>query len=109
MRCGRYIGESEDANELSDDELPPLFISLLPVVLPVILIGTNTIASAVLDPASWVLNITRNLGNPNLALLLSAAISILMVVVYRNVTLTQMSESIEQALDERWNRDPYYR
>lgn len=97
-----YVGESETVEELSDDELPPLTVSLLPVVLPVILIAANTLASAVLDkeaPGSQrVLNITANLGNPNFALLVSAAISIWMVIRYRRVSLPKMSESIEQAL-----------
>ncbi len=93
-----YVGEEETVTELRDDELPPLFVSLLPVVLPVILIATNTLASAMLDPESRILNITGNLGNPNFALLLSAAISIWMVIQYRRVTLAKMSESIEQAL-----------
>ena len=95
-----YVGEDETVEELSDDELPPLFVSLLPVVLPVILIATNTLASAVLDKeaAGNILGITGNLGNPNFALLLSAAISIWMVIQYRRETLAKMSESIEQAL-----------
>jgi GntP family gluconate:H+ symporter len=97
-----YVGQPETEQELSDDELPPLLVSLLPVVLPVILIATNTLASAVLDAeaagSQRVLSITANLGNPNFALLLSAAISIWMVIQYRHVTLARMSESIEQAL-----------
>ena len=96
-----YVGETE-YHELPDEELPPLSISLLPVVLPVLLIATNTVASSVLDSntetATRVLAITGNLGNPNLALLLSAAISIYIVIRYRNVSLRDMPESIERAL-----------
>jgi H+/gluconate symporter-like permease len=39
-----YSGEPEP-EPISDDQLPPLLLSLLPVVLPVILISTNTIAN----------------------------------------------------------------
>ena len=38
------------------------------------------------------------LGNPNLALLVSAAISILLVIQYRGRSMMEMSESVEQAL-----------
>jgi GntP family gluconate:H+ symporter len=96
-----YVGETE-APELSDDELPPLRMALLPVALPVVLIAANTICSTIADQdsSSWqtVLGITGILGNPSLALMLSAAVSILLVVMYRGSNLTQMSESIEQAL-----------
>lgn len=96
-----YAGETE-AVELPDSDLPPLFASLLPVVLPVILIAADTGANAIADKtdASWqvVLGITGILGNPNLALLLSAAISIWLVMRYRGTKLGQMSEGIEQAL-----------
>lgn len=96
-----YVGEAK-VRELSNEELPPLWISLLPVVLPVILIAANTIASAVLTPTTKfsqrLLGLIRDLGNPNLALLLSASISIYLVVRYRKTTLSEMSGSIEQAL-----------
>ncbi len=96
-----YAGETE-TRELDDAELPPLSMSLLPVVLPVLLIAANTAALALADKSTvgWqtVLGITGVLGNPNFALLLSAAISIALVVKYRGQSLSGMSEGIEQAL-----------
>jgi len=105
-----YVGQTE-ASELQTSDLPPLSISLLPVVLPVVLIAANTAAVAWAgntaavaragDTAAdwkWMLGLTGILGNPNLALLLSAAISIGLVVRYRRQSLSSMSESIEQAL-----------
>lgn len=97
-----YPSDTGDAQELEDSQLPPLAMALLPVVLPVVLIATNTAAKALLDAetvsAQAILGITENLGNPNLALLLSAAISIYMVIKYRKASMDQMSDSIEQAL-----------
>ena len=40
----RSIGDQPDPEPLEDSQLPSLWISLLPVVLPVLLISTNTIA-----------------------------------------------------------------
>jgi GntP family gluconate:H+ symporter len=55
---------------------PGLFLSLLPVVLPVVLIATNTIALSVATTPgavpAWLLATTATLGNANLALLVSA-------------------------------------
>lgn len=96
-----YSGESE-VRELSESELPPLSMALLPVVLPVILIAANTIAGVIAqeEDATWeaILSLTGILGNPNLALIFSAAISIFLVIRYRRSNLSAMSESIEQAL-----------
>jgi GntP family gluconate:H+ symporter len=96
-----YAGQTE-ASEFQTSELPPLSISLLPVVLPVVLIAANTAAVAWAGDtaADWkfMLGLTGILGNPNLALLLSAALSIGLVVRYRRQSLSSMSESIEQAL-----------
>ena len=100
-----YAGELE-VRELDDAELPPLSMSLLPVVLPVVLIAANTAALALADKnmannsfaMQNLLGITGVMGNPNLALFFSAAISILLVVKYRGQSLSGMSDSIEQAL-----------
>ena len=39
----RQVGHQPDPPALSDDELPPLWLSVMPVVLPVLLISTNTV------------------------------------------------------------------
>lgn len=96
-----YTGEME-GRELDDAELPPLVLSLMPVVLPVVLIAANTVVSAMADTRTdtWqtVMGVTGVVGNPNFALLLSAAISVFLVIKYRNVSLVAMSERIERAL-----------
>lgn len=40
-----YAGEAEDQPPPADEELPPLLLALLPVILPVILISANTIVT----------------------------------------------------------------
>ena len=96
-----YVGETS-TEEIPEDALPPLWISLAPIVVPVILIAINTMASTTLDSTTEssqrILAITGDIGNPNLALLLSAIVSIYLVVRYRNTTLKDMSSSLEQAL-----------
>ncbi len=42
----RPIGDQPDPEPLDDSQLPPLWLSILPVVLPVVLISMNTIVEA---------------------------------------------------------------
>jgi len=64
--------------QLDDGDLPPLWASLLPIVLPVVLIAANTLATATVSlnerTESSMLRIVSDLGNPNFALLLSASV-----------------------------------
>jgi GntP family gluconate:H+ symporter len=108
-----YAGEPE-AEPLEDKDLPPLSLSLLPVLLPVVLISANTIAKAVagaptqaaeagqaavaVATAQQVADVTAVLGNPNLALLLSAAIAMALVVWKRGLTLRALAGKVDKAL-----------
>jgi GntP family gluconate:H+ symporter len=102
-----YSGEVEP-EPLQDEELPPLWLSLLPIVLPVIMISTKTVtATLVSDPLAaamqrgevfdW-LGVTSLLGDPNLALLLSAAIAMLTLMRQRGLTFQQLAKTTETAL-----------
>ena len=96
-----YAGQAEP-EPLEDDQLPPLWISLLPVLLPVILISANTVTKALAEGGveslqQWV-GVTALLGNPNLALLLSAAIAMFLLVRQRGLTLRELGKTTETAL-----------
>ena len=45
----RQIGNEPEPEPLKDEELPSLFMSLLPVVLPVVMISTNTVLTTIAD------------------------------------------------------------
>jgi len=90
-----YGGETEP-EPLSDDELPGLFVSILPVVLPVILISANTFAKAL--GAERTAQVTAVLGDPNLALLISAVIAMSVLVRNRGLSLKELGRSTETAL-----------
>ena len=101
-----YPGESEtlDAPPV-ERALRPLWLAVLPVVLPVALISSNTLAVALAGPANamtagWKLAVgaTAVIGNPNLALMFSAAIGLATVARYRGRSLSQLAEDTEQAL-----------
>ncbi|HID23719.1 MAG TPA: gluconate permease [Planctomycetaceae bacterium] len=90
-----YVGEKE-LEPLPDDELPPLLLSLAPVVLPVVLISANTVAKAI--GAVRAVTVTAVIGDPNLALLLSAAIAMSLLVRYRGASLAELGQATETAL-----------
>ena len=45
----RQIGATPDPEPLDDSQLPPLWLSLMPVLLPVFLISTNTVFTTIAD------------------------------------------------------------
>jgi len=91
-----YSGEPEP-EPLDDSQLPPLWISLAPVILPVILISANTFTKA-LGASESVTGVTAVLGNPNLALLISAAIAMFVLVRRRKLSLKQLAQTVDKAL-----------
>jgi len=101
----RPLPGEEDEPPLEDHQLPPLGLALMPVVLPVILISANTLASALVGPAETMtageqalVGWTGVLGNPNFALLISAAIAVFMVARYRGRSLAKLADDTEHAL-----------
>ena len=98
-----YVGEPEP-EPLPDEQLPPLWLSLLPVVLPVLLISANTVARACAKGESipaFVTNlvaVTSIVGQPNLALLISAVIAMALLVWKRRLSLKQLAQRTDEAL-----------
>lgn len=90
-----------------ESELPSTFMALLPIVLPVLLIAGNTIADSLFrgTPPSevpswqWQLRDTiRFLGDQNIALVIAAAISILMLAWQKRTSRDEMAGAIGVAL-----------
>jgi GntP family gluconate:H+ symporter len=89
---------------LADAELPGLFSSALPILLPVALISTHTIISALAKTASpdafvcRAQNITAVIGNANLAMLLAAAAAMAVLWSRRRPSRQDLAEMIEKSL-----------
>ncbi len=98
----RPIGTGEAEPEPFDDsELPTLSVSLLPILLPVVLISANTIVSTLAKTAAKgsyvhsIADVTAVLGNVNLAMLLATAIAMWMLKTKRRLTLSDLSKVVE--------------
>ena len=103
--AGEEVKDDLPANT-GDRPLPNLFASLLPVVLPVVLISANTIVGvlakkAEADPKAAIHGfhrVTDLLGNPNIALLIATACALLLFIQQRRPSGAAVGECIESAL-----------
>ncbi|MDT8299839.1 MAG: SLC13 family permease [Sedimentisphaerales bacterium] len=97
-------GELSESEPLEDHQLPGLMISLLPIILPVLLVSANTIVRTIAKGAadgsslSRAAAITAVLGNVNLAMLISAAIAMWMLKNKRALTNAQLAKIVEVSL-----------
>ena len=94
---GLTLDELEDLAKKSEAQLPSFFMAMLPIVLPVILIASNTLVGA-LGVGGVLGDVTSFLGNPNLALLASAAISLVLLAKQKGYTLAQLAGPVETSL-----------
>ncbi len=97
-------GELSEPEPLEDHQLPGLLVSLLPIILPVLLVSTNTIVRTMAKGAaegsglSRAVGITAVLGNVNLAMLMSTAIAMWMLKSKRALTNVQLAKVVEVSL-----------
>ena len=93
----RPLANMEIEKPPSDDQLPSLGVSLSPIVLPVVLIATNTITQATTPNAPFA-QWTAVLGNPNLAMFVSATIALSLYVSQRRPKSEEFTKKIESSL-----------
>ena len=107
------LEELERTARRPDHELPPLSVSLLPVLLPVVLITSSTVFRSLaaarpgLDTGfqAGPVGVTPSglldfAGNPNMALLLSTVVAMLLVARRRQMSRRELGLFTAAALDE---------
>jgi GntP family gluconate:H+ symporter len=100
---GSSEGQLQEIVHRKDPELPSLLLSILPVILPVLLITGHAVLSALqneqlVSAPDWVTGWSAFLGNKNMALLVAAALAILLLAHQTRMTLTQIRETLEPAI-----------
>jgi GntP family gluconate:H+ symporter len=73
------VQEEEEASLEDDSDLPGTLASLLPLVVPIVLILLNTTCAMILPEESSVLKITSFIGDSNVALAIGAILAIIML------------------------------
>lgn len=93
-------GEEIPAPEHEDQPrvLPWLGLSLLPIILPVLLIAMNTFLKAMLDKDASILQLTGYLGSPELALLLATFVAMAIYAHQKRASLQQLGQVVETSL-----------
>lgn len=102
------LDELEKLARRSDAELPPLWLALAPIALPVILIAGHTglemwsssqpAAATVPGWQTGVRSAARQLGNPTVALAIAAAIAVVTLVWQRRTSRQELADSVQRAL-----------
>lgn len=80
-------------------ELPPLWLSLLPIVLPVLLISGRTFASSELvNFSEGFVATAERIGHPSIALSIAAAVALIMLAVRRRGDDKPLRPTVQAAL-----------
>jgi len=99
--------EMEELVQRDERELPPTWLALLPIVLPVVLIAGQTGLTTYLDAAGsahaphWLVvlqPIVDTLGNKNIALILAAAIALVMLAWQKRTSRRELAAAVQTAL-----------
>ncbi len=83
-----------------ESTLPPFWLSMLPIILPVLLIAGRTLFNswAEAQPPTTIAAVIDNLGNPNVALTISAAVAILTFAWWHRGRSEKISPFLQNAL-----------
>lgn len=93
------LSDLDELVQRDESELPSLWVSLLPILLPVILIAGYTILKNYGDYFSpTFMHVAETLGNKNIALVISAAIALITLVVQKKTSREALAKSIQSAL-----------
>lgn len=95
-----YPGEQEMPVP-RDSDLPPFWVAILPVVLPVVLISSNTVVQMIAKSQAVPkipAQVLAMLGDPNAALLLSALVAMATLKWKRGLSLAELGKRCEDAL-----------
>ncbi|MBM83974.1 MAG: gluconate transporter [Planctomycetaceae bacterium] len=91
----------EDLEQLSKrdiNELPPVWLAMLPIVLPVILIAGYTVLKSTVGGSGGFMRVAATLGNKNIALTISAAIAMGTLVWQKRTSLKDLAASVQSSL-----------
>jgi len=93
----------EELSQRDESQLPPFWLSVLPIILPVILIGGGTLFSTLKKAEILILGDTMQqvvdtFGDKNIALIISAIIAMVALIQTRGITREELSKSVAAAL-----------
>jgi GntP family gluconate:H+ symporter len=81
-----------------DRELPPFWLSILPIVLPVVLIAGRTIISMTAAPSASQIAWLTNLGDSNIAMTIAAMVALGMLLYQKGSNRKELAAAMQNAL-----------
>jgi len=100
---GSSTEQLKDIVDRPERDLPPFFLAVSPVLLPVFLIAGNTALGAMdsgdlLQVSPWIIGWSAFLGNKNFALLSGAVLAVWMYRRQQKLSLGQLRDKLEPAI-----------
>lgn len=97
------LKDLEALSNRDESELPPFWLSILPIVLPVVLIAGYSVIKAlakaeVLTLSEGVNSVLATLGDKNIALIIAALIAMLTLILTRKTSRKEMADSVASSL-----------
>ncbi|MEQ8786181.1 MAG: SLC13 family permease [Pirellulaceae bacterium] len=94
------LKDLEELSKRTESQLPPLWLALTPIVLPVLLIAGNTVLKTfnLLPADSPLAPIAETLGNKNVALSIAAGVAMLMLVWQQRTSLVELNKAVGASL-----------
>lgn len=81
-----------------DSELPPLWLSLLPILLPIVLIGGATTVNLLVEGPCPCKDFFNTFGEKNLAMIVAAMVAILLLVTQIGMDKSKLAKTFQDAL-----------
>ncbi len=95
------VAALEELAQTDESQLPALWLSLLPIALPVLFITGHTLLKGGFAPdgiPAWVTQLAATLGEKNLALTIAAAVALLTLIWTKRPSLEELGQSMQEAL-----------
>lgn len=93
------LAKLEEIAKRDGKSLPPLGLSLLPVLLPIVLIAGNTILKELVgEPPAGLASFLSLVGDKNIALILSAAVALGLLAMQKRGDKQALFDSVQSAL-----------
>ncbi len=90
------LEELKDLALRQESDLPGFWHSMMPILLPVLMITANTAAAAI-DKTSSFARVMAFLGDPNFALLVSTAVAVHLLAQRKGLSLSALAKPMEEA------------
>lgn len=93
------LKDLEALSNRKESELPPFWLSILPIVLPVVLIAGHSVIKALeVEMSPTVGTIAATLGDKNIALIISAVIAMLTLIRSRGLSRKELADAVGASL-----------